>query len=827
MLNNLESIAVGRNKKFQIDLVKEFTSHLILQYSLEHKPLNIWQLEAIAYLTGHIDKGLPNEFRSNFETNNFITNNDTTKFLNLSPLIAALQLVARIIEPRLIQQKDEEICGPASIMHTIAHDEPMAYTSYVTDLLLHGEANFAVSRGREGLKVKLNENLFSSESDSSSSDESNDDYQAQDYRRLNIVDLASLVGLRASQNIFFEFDPSSSRTRKSMFGVTTPKEISNWLDKIGYENIMSIKTDTNREIKQIQKLIDDGYACITLATTDLPDWMAGYIDKSEISNKVASYMHGHFFQLKKIKLDEVNNQLTVSLITWGDHFVDIPVPLSIFKKTKGFGEAIVCTTTGRTRELERDANSKSSFNLDRYHPYNFIRELKSTLLGEWPKTKPKILNRLFQAITDAEMHKDGITWEKSAKLIQDLLYELVESTKLHSEDSGVQEQIKLICEKFLNLTIVSGHNATMLMLKGKMSTERGRDDIANKLKSIKDPGGKELLSRLLTEATKIQITPEMALIEACTKYKDAESLQLLLTHYSENNEHSKAIKILKKSDWLSVYEKKRCESIPAIRALEIKLSLIHDPKRNTASKFNDLLSIINSPIEFSDDIKMKAVQSFYNLLANSKIDNQILRKFYQNDCVSEYLCKLTDLLISNIRRNHQENKNLIEKIIGTSNQSPYLAQVKEMFTDVRAIDQITMQISKLPKSRQLRSQSIQDILSNLTECTSLLNSISESRKLIIFKCQGIIKSDKWDPLLSQLPIDPINSYDIDEVAKHLEKTANDMQVNKAAIISLVETSVSPNLNGQFSDTTSNPTFFAPSRNVPDNAEQPDKPSPKR
>lgn len=72
----------------------------------------------------------------------YIESKPTVAFFGIHPGIFGFQLAMRVRRPRTIQQYGSNLCGPVSVLYTVAKTQPEMYAKFALDLFFEGKAMF-------------------------------------------------------------------------------------------------------------------------------------------------------------------------------------------------------------------------------------------------------------------------------------------------------------------------------------------------------------------------------------------------------------------------------------------------------------------------------------------------------------------------------------------------------------------------------------------------------------------------------------------------------------------------------------------------------------
>lgn len=121
----------------------------------------------------------------------------------------------RVADPDTINQGDASLCGPASFLYCLLHDNAERYVRYVIDMYRGGSARIGTLDVRPSA-----------------------DCRNATPRGIAPVDWVALASLRDSENTFMDYQDSSNQ----LSGITMPGTLASWFRAAGYRNV---RNDTN------------------------------------------------------------------------------------------------------------------------------------------------------------------------------------------------------------------------------------------------------------------------------------------------------------------------------------------------------------------------------------------------------------------------------------------------------------------------------------------------------------------------------------------------------------------------------------------------------
>lgn len=500
------------------------------------------QLEAIAFLTGHISIALLNpivldiykyEHLEQYRYANFLRFPGQLKFYNFDRQLLVLQLMLRVLKPSYIQQSSHQICGPTAFMQTVANNNPLAYVKYVTDLAEHGKTIMQLGSNPNGIVVDLaNSNLFNQPSKLRGGD-------------LHEADLIAQAGLRESQNIIFSFVSSKNMAARSMFGVTRTDEMEGWMALVGYHHVQKNAMSTPQDIQQINKLLNLGYEVLYCTTGNLTEAIFNN-DFSRPPGIVDKLTRGHVIWLNKVEYLKQSNQVKISITSWGRDTKDVMLSYDDFLKF--CGGSITCLGISPQAENRLQATARLYSYDRRVHPYEFCRRVKAELtnLLKQPNINPEIRNLLsllhISILENIKALKED-SWVIAAKKLQDEILGLGSKDEYYHADFQnrliINRFIKEYCEYAIisEKTIKPANDILKILIKPDASEEERNLINLNNIHFKKID--QELLQRKGVNVEN--------LLTSGIELEDIDAIKLLIQYYFSINRIDKAFASLTKS----------------------------------------------------------------------------------------------------------------------------------------------------------------------------------------------------------------------------------------------------------------------------------------
>ncbi|BCA96288.1 hypothetical protein TUM19329_26490 [Legionella antarctica] len=371
------------------------------------------QLESFAYLTGEQNsinqildefpllKLIKSDYKA-YQADNFLDKDAPLKFRNFDRNLLVLQMALRVLDPRFINQRNEQVCGVNTYVHNMALLNPLQYVQMVSKLASDGQVDLQDLDAEKGvLHVKVKDRIANK--------------KRSDGIDIHDADHIILNGLRSSENSLVSYSEESTELSKQLFGVTTLNELNSWMKQSGYSNVKNISVRNKEGIKQLHMLIKDGYMAGFAGTSTLASFI---VDNSQElpkkQNLFNQFMDGHLFTIKNIEYDEESDSVKIRIVTWGED-VETTIPFQVWQNHVGVvGQAAVGQnpyTSSMFRSKVREIEPDSTF----CSPEGYCLYIKG-LIGN--KVEYKEINALLES---AFKHQHGQTWMQSAKKIQDVI----------------------------------------------------------------------------------------------------------------------------------------------------------------------------------------------------------------------------------------------------------------------------------------------------------------------------------------------------------------------------------------------------------------------
>ncbi len=217
-------------------------------------------------------------------------------FSNIDRTDFALTLSERRISPGLINQSTASLCGPASLMHIVACDNPDLYEQYATDLYETGKAKLG------SLQVSPGEDCRA--------------YNPSG--RIAAADWVALASLRDSENAIFDYDEADD----AFAGITLPGQLSDWLESAGYHHVSNETnlyfTKGEDDFRNAARLLSQGYrVCLFID-------MNGVDSGNHRGHLRQIFTTANHWVVLKSVTQLTNDSVQFTIYTWGNDTHSVP-----------------------------------------------------------------------------------------------------------------------------------------------------------------------------------------------------------------------------------------------------------------------------------------------------------------------------------------------------------------------------------------------------------------------------------------------------------------------------------------------------------------------
>ncbi|MBB4365886.1 hypothetical protein GGD65_006955 [Bradyrhizobium sp. CIR18] len=204
-----------------------------------------------------------------------------------------IDLLLRVSNPNILNQRSAGICGPMGFLYSLAFDSPAAYAKYAIDLYENGKAMLG------HLKI----------------DPSSDCRQYSPPRPMSPADWLTGASLRDSENFWFNYSSmgdDDSGTRLN--------EMAQWFEKAGYtdvhcENNLFYNLKMN-DIEVVNRYYNAGYRTVLRINSKLL--------KAETQNEKSK--KGNHVVILRSPISIIGNAISLKVYTWAEILRPIPAP---------------------------------------------------------------------------------------------------------------------------------------------------------------------------------------------------------------------------------------------------------------------------------------------------------------------------------------------------------------------------------------------------------------------------------------------------------------------------------------------------------------------
>jgi hypothetical protein len=224
---------------------------------------------------------------------NFMKRMGQNYFPKLDRDEVGIDLLLRVSNPNILNQRSAGICGPMGFLYSLAFDSPAAYAKYAIDLYENGKAMLG------NLRI----------------DPSSDCRQYSPPRPMSPADWLTAASLRDSENFWYNYSSIGEDD-----GGTHLPEMAKWFDKAGYtdghyenNSFYSLKL---KDIDVVNRYYNAGYR-IVLRINDKLLYAETQNEKSSKGNHVV---------ILRSTISIVGNTIGLKVYTWAEILRPIPAP---------------------------------------------------------------------------------------------------------------------------------------------------------------------------------------------------------------------------------------------------------------------------------------------------------------------------------------------------------------------------------------------------------------------------------------------------------------------------------------------------------------------
>ncbi|MBA2117524.1 hypothetical protein HOV93_47230 [Planctomycetes bacterium FF15] len=159
-------------------------------------------------------------------------------FPNLDRDEVGIGLLMRISDPGIIAQKHASLCGPTSLLFSIATHRPFRYVEFAADLYDKGRGTI----GELTIKPCSDTRNYKPAKGS-----------------ISPVDWLTAASIRDSENWFFDYQTASNE----FAGITMPNEMASWFERAGFRDVRNVTnvyfTKGDNALDDIKRLMAKGF----------------------------------------------------------------------------------------------------------------------------------------------------------------------------------------------------------------------------------------------------------------------------------------------------------------------------------------------------------------------------------------------------------------------------------------------------------------------------------------------------------------------------------------------------------------------------------------
>jgi hypothetical protein len=222
----------------------------------------------------------------------FLKRSGPQRFPNLDRDRVGIDLLLRVANPNIINQRQAGICGPVAFLYGLAFDSPAAYAGFGIDMFEKGFARIGKIDVRPGSDCR--------------------NYVPDS--EVAHGEWVTAGSLRDSENFLFDYDSVNA----PFIGGSTNGEVAQWFQKAGYTDVHSedrmFRNRAASEINVINRYYNAGYRIVLRINSML-------LKKDEQNDW--SLMGNHFVVLRS-PITVAGQEIRLKVYTWGRGQHNIP-----------------------------------------------------------------------------------------------------------------------------------------------------------------------------------------------------------------------------------------------------------------------------------------------------------------------------------------------------------------------------------------------------------------------------------------------------------------------------------------------------------------------
>jgi hypothetical protein len=206
-----------------------------------------------------------------------------------------IDLLLRVANPNIINQRNAGLCGPVSFLYSIAFDSPAAYAKFGIDLFEKGSAKIGRIEVEPGSDCR--------------------NYSPPP--PLSHGEWVTAGSLRDSENFLLDYDGVD---RDWLSEGTSNGEAARWFSKAGYTDVRAednlVRSRGSSDISLINKLYSEGYRILLRINSKL----------LRAKEQADSSWRGNHFVVLRSPITVTGDEVKLTVYTWGWGQWNIPAP---------------------------------------------------------------------------------------------------------------------------------------------------------------------------------------------------------------------------------------------------------------------------------------------------------------------------------------------------------------------------------------------------------------------------------------------------------------------------------------------------------------------
>ena len=217
------------------------------------------------------------------------------RFTKLDRNRVGIDLLLRVANPNIINQRNAGVCGPVSFLYSLAFDSPAACAKYGIDLFEKGKAKIGWIEVEPGSDCR--------------------DYFPPP--PMSHGEWLTAGSLRDSENFLLDYDGVDRDWHSES---TTNSEVARWFSKAGYTDVRAednlVASRASSDINLINRLYNEGYRIILRINSKL----------LRAKEQADSSWRGNHFVILRSPIVLAGQEVRLTVYTWGWGQWNIPAP---------------------------------------------------------------------------------------------------------------------------------------------------------------------------------------------------------------------------------------------------------------------------------------------------------------------------------------------------------------------------------------------------------------------------------------------------------------------------------------------------------------------